>query len=1705
LAPKGKVEKVIMNEQLAISSMVTRHLSKSSKVKIKRVIILMIVAFCLMFSSQAGNASSTCLTSVQSLYSVTVCIDSPSNGATLTGVQPVTVSVSVSGSSIGTAKMLFYLDGASLITDYEPPYAFNLSTQRFVDGQHTLEAVAIMRDGFTTDSTTLNLTFNNGVTQPPVNTGSFTPSSGTTPSAGQPFVLAAAGDGAGGETNSTLVTDLVASWNPNLFLYLGDVYEDGTTTEFDNWYNANGEFFGRFRSITNPTIGNHEYQNGVAPGYFDYWDNINHYYSYDVAGWHMISLDSTSQFGQRSAGSPQYQWLEQDLNANQAECTIAYFHHPRFSIGPQGDTTSISDIWSLLYQYGVDIVLTGHDHNYQRWEPLDAAGNPDPSGMTEFVIGTGGHALQGFVRSDSRVVAGADNPVDSYGAFRMELNQDGASFIFSNSAGQVRDSGVIPCRGAAPDNTPPGTPNNVAATIDSGVHVQLSWDEAFDNTGVQSYRIYRDQSLLATVDGAVRTYIDYSSELGKTYTYNVAAVDLAGNESSLSNPAQISTPQSGVITLTPVADAYVNETNATSNYGTANVLRTDQSAELDSYLRFDVKGLTGYITKATLRVYANTQSSIGYTLYQVADNTWDEYTITFNTAPPVGNMIGDSGPFSSNTWTSIDMTPLINSDGLISVAMLSSDGKTNSYSSKEGSYPPELVIELSSNPYTPTPTPTDTPTITPTPSDTPTPTPSDTPTITPTPSDTPTPTTAPSTLSYNPVADVYVNSSSPTSNYGSSTALRTDASPDVHSYLRFDVQGFSGYITKATLNIYANSGSAIGFDAYGVADNTWGEYTTVYNNAPVVGGVIGSSGPVSGGAWYSIDVTSQVTGAGLVSFALLSTDSRAISMSSREGANPPVLVIDTSPSAPTATPTPTSTPTDTPTPTPTTFVTPTETPTPTPTNTPTDTPTPTIAPSTLSYNPVADTYVHSSSPTSNYGHSISLRTDASPDVHSYLRFDVQGFSGYITKATLNIYANSSSTIGFDVYSVADNTWGEYTTVYNNAPLVGSLLGSSGPVTGGAWYSIDVTPQVTGAGLVSFALLSNDSRAISMSSREGANPPILVIDTSSTPPLQPNPSSQGAAQNSTPGSQPSVVNQLSLPIRAAFYYPWYPEAWNQDGIDPYTHYTPSLGFYQSSDSGVIKDQIAAMQYGHIDAGIASWWGQGSKTDTRFPDLLSAAAGKGFEWTIYYEAEGQGDPSVDQIRSDLTYIKDHYGTNPAYLKLGGRIVVFVYGDAQDSCSMVDRWKQANTVGAYLVLKVFPGYQNCTTQPNGWHQYAPANAEDSQGRYSYSISPGFWKVNEQVRLGRDLSQWQQDAQDMAASGAEWQLITTFNEWGEGTSIESAQQWASPSGYGKYLDVLNKIAGTQPASGSDKIYIPLVNNVVASSPPSPTLSAPTATPQQSPTATTASSGASPVLIAVGDIASCSSQGDEETIKLAKPISGTVAVLGDTAYESGSPSEFQNCYDPTWGQVKSRTKPAVGNHEYQTSNATGYYSYFGQAAGDPTKGYYSYDLGSWHLIVINSNCSKVGGCDAGSPQELWLKSDLAAHPNLCTLAYWHHPRFSSGEHGDYTGVQAIWNDLYSAGVDLVLNGHDHDYERFAPQDPSGNLDLVKGIREFVVGTGGKSSRSLAGPPIPNSQVQITNTYGILRLNLNPTSYDWKFIPVAGKTLTDSGSGNCHP
>ncbi|MBX7098390.1 MAG: metallophosphoesterase, partial [Myxococcaceae bacterium] len=275
------------------------------------------------------------------------------------------------------------------------------------------------------------------------------------------------------------------------------------------------------------------------------------------------------------------------------------------------------------------------------------------------------------------------------------------------------------------------------------------------------------------------------------------------------------------------------------------------------------------------------------------------------------------------------------------------------------------------------------------------------------------------------------------------------------------------------------------------------------------------------------------------------------------------------------------------------------------------------------------------------------------------------------------------------------------------------------------------------------------------------------------------------------------------------------------------------------------------------------------------------------------------------------------------------------------------------------------------------------------------------------------------------------------------------------------------------------------------------------------AAGGSDPILVGAGDISICGSANGEPTAKLLDGLfangansNGVVFTAGDNAYNDGTLTEYQTCYGPTWGRHKARTRPAPGNHERDVTAAGGYFQYFGANAGDPTRGaYYSYDLGKWHVVVIDSFGASVS---AGSAQEKWLRADLQAHPNKCTVAIFHAPRFNSGsQHGSSTFMQPVWQALYDFNADVVISGHEHVYERFAPQTPSGALDASRGLRQFLVGTGGGTLYSF-GTALPNSEVRYASSYGLLKLTLHDATYDWEFLPVAGATFTDKGSGACH-
>jgi chitodextrinase len=649
-------------------------------------------------------------------------------------------------------------------------------------------------------------------------------------------------------------------------------------------------------------------------------------------------------------------------------------------------------------------------------------------------------------------------------------------------------------------------------------------------------------------------------------------------------------PQASAATFGPVADTYVDASNPSTSYGSGTALRLDGSPLRTAYLRFDVQGVSDF-SSATLRLYVASNTSSGFDVRPVAGDSWSE-TMTYDTAPAFGGVVASSGPVAAGTWVDLDVSSLVSSNGPVSMA-LTTDGSTAiRLDSSESANPPELIVPGSgsgdvtapSAPHISSATPTwysvdftwdastddvgvagytvyrdgiaiatvddgslaytDT-NVSPETSyqyavdahdaagnhsDL-----SNVADVT---------TTAPSNT-YVAVADAdaYVNANKPNANYGSASALRVDGSPDVLSYLQFSLQGVTDTVNQATLRLYANSSSSVGFDAHGVTDNGWGEETITYANAPAIGGVVGSSGPFSKG-FVDVDVTPLVSGNGTLTIALTTSASTAISFSSREGpcCHPPELFVTQGPdNVPPYPPgnllasvdknnpfvvdlswdsttddvgvagytvyrdgVPIGTTGNGP------YVYTDTTVQPATTyayaldafdaagnhsdlSEPVYVTTPPLG-STLILTPDADAYVNASNPDTNYGSSTSLRVDGSPDVRSYLRFTVQGVTGSITRATLRIYAYTSSPAGHEARAVADDSWDEGTITYANAPAIGAVVGSSGRVSGGTWVDVDVTPLVSGNGTVTIALTTSSSTAIRYASRETGGPPQLVLQT-----------------------------------------------------------------------------------------------------------------------------------------------------------------------------------------------------------------------------------------------------------------------------------------------------------------------------------------------------------------------------------------------------------------------------------------------------------------------------------------------------------------------------------------------------------------------------------------------------------------------------------
>ncbi|WP_392544399.1 DNRLRE domain-containing protein [Oryzobacter telluris] len=663
----------------------------------------------------SAAAQTACTTTQGTGWTATLCLSALVDGPA-TGPVQVATTVDVSAGGPRVAKAEFALRDAYLLTDYEAPYAFTLDTADVVDGAATLRAQLVFRDGTISDPTSVDLVLTNGVSTPPTPTGSWSPPTRPPATQTDPLVVAAVGDGAGGETAATDVTNMIAAWQPEMMTYLGDVYDDGTITEFRNWYGDSTHWYGRFKDITAPVIGNHEYNKNAsgafeADGYFRYWNNIPHHYSYDAGGWHFVSIDSTTQYNQTATGTAQFDWLVQDLANRTNPCTVVLWHHPLNTVGSEGPSQRMAAMWQVLRQNNVTLVLNGHDHQYQHWMPLDGNQQPDPDGVTEMVSGAGGHSSQSITGSDPRVVA----THQAYGALRLEVFPDRVDYTYrtpNGSTGKVLDTGFVRCTALPADTQPPTRPSGLTATLQTTgtatYSADLAWNAATDDRGVAQYRVRQGASVLATLPSGTRTYTAINLASSTTYAFTVSALDAAGNESPVSTPpASVTTPAPTPVTEVAAtdADAYTTEQQPTKNYGKATALRLDADPSTNSYVRFTVSGSHPNVTSAHLRLWATAKNTAGVQVRTVP-TTWGETTITAANAPTAGPLVATSGSVTSGTWVDVPVTSTVVGNGTYAFKLSTTGTTASTLASREAgaSTTAQLVVNSQPPPDTQPPT-----------------------------------------------------------------------------------------------------------------------------------------------------------------------------------------------------------------------------------------------------------------------------------------------------------------------------------------------------------------------------------------------------------------------------------------------------------------------------------------------------------------------------------------------------------------------------------------------------------------------------------------------------------------------------------------------------------------------------------------------------------------------------------------------------------------------------------------------------------------------------------------------------------------------------------------------------------------------------------------------------------------------------------------
>ncbi len=1535
----------------------------------------------------------------------------------------------------------------------------------------------------------------------------------------------AAGDIASCSSTGDEATANLLDTIPGTVLALGDnVYEDGTVTEFNNCYNPT---WGRAKARTAPTSGNHEYQTANASGYYAYFGAAagppsQGYYSYDYGTWHVVVLNSNCAIVACAAGSAQDTWLRADLAANDEVCTLAYFHHPRFSSGDShGNDASVANFWDALYDANADLILTGHDHTYERFGPQTPAAVADPvHGIRQFVVGTGGRSHNGFatIRANSQVRNG-----DTYGVLKLDLRAGGYSWQFVPEAGRTfTDTGSDSCHDANGPVGDSGTPLNGDAPI--------------------STPSYSDTNVVA----------------GTNYTYTVTAVDAVGQESPASTSVNVTPTQ-------PTNNALdFDGTNDHATLGNAAALNSN-TFTVETWFRRDGTGVTtttsatapGLLTAIPLvtkgraggsaqvvnwflgidattnRIAADFESAddtnhgiIGTTT--LANGTWYHAAATYDgttfrlyldgnleasVAVAAGPGTGSTHPAALATALDTAGVPAGFFNGVIDetriwnvartaaqiaaarpLELTSGTGLISRWGLNQGAGS-SLANSIAGGPtgtavggvpWTAGFVVTDIAPAAPT-------------------GFTASPGNNSVSLSWaaNGEPDlagyrVYRGTSTPVSTVGAplsgGTLLTSPSYVDAtavngttYHYVvtAVDAAGqASPASTSASATPSASAGSALDFDgtndhvtlgpASGLNSDTFTIETWFRRDGA---GVLASTTTGTGGVSAAPLMAKGLSGGGVINWfmGVTGTGQLAADFESESDDSNHAIIGST-----------------------------------------------VIANGTWHH--AAATYdgttfrlyldgaleasvTETDGPGSASNHPPSLATAMTP-----AGVATGFFNGVLDESRVWNVARTAAQVAAGMSQELTSGTG-LTARYGMNEGAGSSVANSvaggpagGAVGGPQWVAgapFNGTGNPAPAAPTGFTA-SPGNNSVSLSWAANGEPDLAgyrVYRGTSTPV-----STVGAPlSGGTLLTSPSYVDATAVNGTTYHYVVTAVDAAGQASpASTSASATPSASTNSALDFDGTNDHVTLGGQSAFNSNlftIETWFrrdGTGVATGTSgsAPGLVSAIplVTKGrtggtaqiVNWflgidtatnRIAADFETAGDDVNHGIIGTTTLVNGTW-YHAAATYDGTTFRVYLNGVQENS----------------VAVAAGPG-------AGSTHPAALATALDTTG-----APAGFFNgVLDEVRiwnLSRSAAQVLASKDQELTSGTGLTARYGLNE-GAGASVGNS----IPAGInGNAVNGPLWVTGAPFGGGGDPA--PASPTGLTATPGNNSVSLNWTPNSESDIAgynvyrDGAPAGPTVQAVGAGDIASCSSSGDEATAALLATISGDVLAIGDTVYESGTASEYTNCYNPSWGVEKTRTRPVVGNHEYGTANASGYFNYFGAAAGTPGQGYYSYDYGAWHIIVLNSMCANAGGCGTGSPQLNWLVADLANSDADCTMALWHHPLTSSSR-GVNTVTQPLFQALYNANADLILTGHDHTYERFAPQTATRTLDTNRGIRQFVVGTGGRSHYGMDNPQ-PNSEVFNGDTYGVIKLQLKPTSFEWEFVPEAGKTFTDSGSDECH-